>query len=80
MLFTIMELPRYFIVGERPVKFIATAAGGMDVLAWDWQSRKFSRHMEYLTRCSLGDPEVDEVEETAFLLQLGKIVNTDDQA
>ncbi len=72
-----MELPRYFIVGERPVKFIATPEGGMDVVAWDWKLRKFTRHMEYLTRCSQGDPEVDEVEATAFLLQLGKIVNND---
>ena len=72
-----MKLPRYFIVGDRPVKFVATAAGGMDVLAWDWEFRKFTRHMEYLTSCSHGTPEVDEVEETQFLLHLGKIVNNE---
>jgi len=59
-------LPRYFIVGERPVKFVATPDGGMDVLAFDWKTGEFVREMRYLSKCSQGGGEVDEVEEGAF--------------
>lgn len=62
-----MILPRYFRVGERPVKFVATESGGMDVLAWDWQKKEFVREMKYLSRCFEGDPEVDDMEEDEFL-------------
>lgn len=61
-----MDLPRYFIVGERPVKFVSTPDGGMDVLALDWKTGEFVREMRYLARCTHGDPEVDEVEQAAF--------------
>jgi hypothetical protein len=61
-----MQLPRYFIVGARPVKFIATADGGMDVVAFDWESGQFVRAMQYLARCSQGDIDIDEVDEAGF--------------
>jgi len=61
-----MDLPRYFRVGDRPVKFISTPDGGMDVVAFDWKSGQFVRAMEYLTRCSMGDPEIDDMEEAEF--------------
>jgi hypothetical protein len=61
-----MHLPRYFIVGARPVKFIATADGGLDVVAFDWQSGQFVRAMQYLARCTQGDVDIDEVDEAGF--------------
>ena len=69
-----MDLPRYFIVGERPVKFVATADGGMDVLSLDWQTGTFVREMRYLTKCSQGGGEVDEVEEPEFEAKVAKEV------
>ena len=30
-----MDLPKYFIVGNRPVKFVETEDGGMTVQAFD---------------------------------------------
>lgn len=67
-----MDLPRYFIVGERPVKFIPTPDGGMDVVALDWKTGEFVREMRYLTRCTYGDPEVDEVDEATFREKLDR--------
>lgn len=62
-----MDLPRFFICGNRPVKFVATEDGGMDVLAYDWRTGEFVREMGYLSRCSLGtDPETDEVSRDDF--------------
>jgi hypothetical protein len=69
-----MELPRYFIVGERPVKFVSTPDGGMDVLALDWKTGEFVREMRYLSKCSEGGGEVDEVEEAAFLAKVAQEV------
>lgn len=68
-----MELPRYFRVGDRPVKFVATPDGGMDVLALDWDTGQFVRAMQYLTRCMEGDVEVDELEEAEWLEHLKKM-------
>lgn len=61
-----MNLPRYFFVGVRPVKFVETAEGGLDVLAFDWTTGAFVREMSYLAKCSLGGGEVDEVESAEF--------------
>ena len=33
-----MDLPRYFIVGNRPVKFVKTEDGGMSVQVFDWSN------------------------------------------
>lgn len=68
-----MVLPRYFKVGARPVKFVSTPAGGMDVLAFDWKTGQFVRAMQYLSRCSEGDPEVDDMEEGEFLEYVKKL-------
>lgn len=62
-----MDLPRYFIVGDRPVQFVPTAEGGMDVQAYDWPTGDFVREMGYLSRCLGPDVEVDEVDEATFL-------------
>lgn len=62
-----MKLPRYFIVGDRPVKLVDTPDGGMDVLAWEWGTGRFVRELRYLARVTGGtDAEVDEVGEADF--------------
>ncbi|MGC4120068.1 MAG: hypothetical protein QM765_36910 [Myxococcales bacterium] len=61
-----MDLPCYFIVGERPVKFVRTPEGGMEVLAFDWGTGEFVREMSYLSRCLLGKGEIDVVSEAEF--------------
>ena len=61
-----MDLPRYCIIGARPVKAVETADGGMDILAYDWSTGEFAREMGYLTRVSLPDEEVDIVSREQF--------------
>jgi hypothetical protein len=61
-----MDLPRFCIVGARPVKAVPTPDGGMDVLAYDWQTGDFKRDMSYVERIALPDEEVDIVSEEDF--------------
>lgn len=61
-----MNLPLYCIVGDRPVKAIETEDGGMDVLAYDWDTGEFKRAMQYLSKITLGDGEIDYVSEQEF--------------
>lgn len=60
-----MDLPRYFIIGNLPVKFAETADGGMDVLVYKWDTRDFERDLSYLA-AALFDEECDEVSEREF--------------
>ena len=53
------DLPEYFIVGDRPVKSVPTDEGGLDVQAYDWTTGAFIRAMEYLTRISFQEGEVE---------------------
>ncbi|MBD1838855.1 hypothetical protein H6F78_18135 [Coleofasciculus sp. FACHB-64] len=61
-----MDLPLYCIVGDRPVKAIETEDGGMDVLAYEWDTGEFKRAMQYLSKITLGDGEIDYVSEQEF--------------
>lgn len=61
-----MDLPRFCIVGRRPVKLVETPDGGMDCLAYDWDTGALVRDMSYLTRASLPDEEVDVVSADEF--------------
>jgi hypothetical protein len=74
-----MNLPRFFIVGERPVRFVATPEGGMDVQAYDWSTRRFVRDMSYLSRCTGPAPSVecDELDEDAFVVAFNRIAMED---
>jgi len=69
----IMDLPRYCIVGRRPVKLVETADGGMDCLAYDWSSGELVRNMDYLTRACLPDGEVEVVSVEQFDAQLAQL-------
>ncbi len=68
-----MDLPRYCIVGARPVKAIETEDGGMDILAYDWSTGEFARHMEFLTRVCLPDEEVEVVSQEQFDAQVAEL-------
>jgi len=68
-----MDLPRYCIVGARPVKAIETEDGGMDILAYDWSTGEFVRHMEYLTRVCLPNEEVEVVSQQEFDAHVAKL-------
>jgi len=46
---TSTDFPRYFVYGERPVKMVRTADGGLDVLAYEWETGEFVRDLDYYT-------------------------------
>lgn len=68
-----MELPRYCIVGLRPVKLVETNDGGMDCLAYDWDSGELVRNMDYLSRACLPDDEVEVVGVEQFDAHLARL-------
>jgi hypothetical protein len=62
-----MDLPVYCIIGDRPVKGVSTADGGMDVLAFDWDTGGFVRDMGHLhTLVHPQDEDADFVDEATF--------------
>ena len=67
-------LPLFLIFGKRPVKFVSTADGGMDVLAFNWESGKFERDMSYLSKYFKHSPEVEEVNEAKFNSYVKKLL------
>jgi len=56
-----LKLPRYAIVGKRPVKAVPTAEGGMEILAFDWESGDFKREGQYLTCLIVGEDEEEGI-------------------
>lgn len=68
-----MELPFYCIVGARPVKAIETEDGGMDILAYNWQTGEFERDMQYLDRIVIVRGEMDVVTEEEFEQYVDKL-------
>ncbi|MGF1494050.1 MAG: hypothetical protein ACFBSC_16665 [Microcoleaceae cyanobacterium] len=70
-----MELPRYCLINQQPVKVIRTSEGGMDVLAYCSETDQFQRRMDYLTRVTLGGDDVELVSEKKFQQQIEKIKN-----
>lgn len=69
------KLPLYMIFGRRPVKFIPTSDGGMDVLAFDWKSGGFKRDLSYLSKVFKHSPEAEEVNEEEFDLYVKELIN-----
>lgn len=57
------SLPRYYIVNDRPVRFIPTGDGGMDIEALNIRTGEFERAMEYLTKVMEPFADVDTVSE-----------------
>lgn len=62
----IMKTPQYFIVGDRPVRFIRTEEDRLTCQAYQWKTGEFKRDMSYLTRCTQGEGDIDEVSEAEF--------------
>lgn len=62
-----MELPLYCVIGDRPVMGVATADGGMDVLAFDWETGRLVRDMSHLhTLVHPTDEDADFVDAPTF--------------
>lgn len=58
--------PWYFAIDDRPVKVIATASGGMDVLIANLMTGKLERDMQYLAYCFEPGKNVQRLSETEF--------------
>ncbi|MFX0018908.1 MAG: hypothetical protein ACFFAK_06200 [Promethearchaeota archaeon] len=69
------KLPLFMIFGRRPVKFISTPEGGMDILAFDWESGEFERDLSYLSKLFKYSPECDEVTEEEFDMYVKKLIS-----
>jgi len=61
-----LPLPRYVIVGARPVRLLPTPDGSMLVEAFNWGTGEFETDWQYLTRALLPDDEVDVVDAATF--------------
>jgi hypothetical protein len=68
-----MNLPQFFLVNRRPVRFVANDVGGVRVEALDLTTRVFVPAPEYLTRCLLGDTDADEVDAAVFDARVAEI-------
>jgi len=63
---TKLDLPRYFIVGDRPVKAVSNRGGGIDVLALDWTTGEFVPGGAYVPRIFLPDADIRRVSVKEF--------------
>jgi len=62
-----MQLPEFFIVGDRPVKASRNEEGQMALYAFNWETGEFELAMNYLSRIYFGSgDEVDQVSEDEF--------------
>ena len=65
-----LGLPRYYAVNDRPIQFVATPEGGMDVLVMNLRTGEFERNMDYLwvmtARGSKPHADVDSLSEAQF--------------
>jgi hypothetical protein len=60
----------YFIIGDLPVKFVATPDGGLEVLKMSWTSGRFESGMEFYARAGSSSPDVEQVSEDEFIQQV----------
>ncbi len=65
--------PEYYIVGVRPVKVVKTELGGLDCLAYNWDTGEFETNLDYMTKVHFMEGEVDEVDEFTFNQQVQKL-------
>lgn len=63
----IMELPRYYTVGPRAIKFVAGANGGMSVLKMNSKSGVFEYGMEFFARATSSDSDAERLSEDEFI-------------
>ncbi len=65
--------PEYYIVGVRPVKVVKTELGGLDCLAYNWDTGEFETNLDYMVKVHFMEGEVDEVDEFTFNQQVQKL-------
>ncbi|MEO1298186.1 MAG: hypothetical protein AAFW75_20875 [Cyanobacteria bacterium J06636_16] len=63
----------YYMVVERPVKLVPTKEGGSTVLKYNFKTGNFDYGMEYLTRITFGDEDVEQVSEDEFIQHVEKL-------
>jgi hypothetical protein len=62
-----MDLPCYYTVGPRAVKFLETSDRGLVVLKMTSKTGLFEFGMEFFARCGSSDSDVDELSEEEFI-------------
>ena len=61
------DLPKYFIIGLRPVKIIRNDEGGVGSLAYNWETGGFDLAFRYIDEIYLGKgDDVEQVSEDKF--------------
>ncbi|GAB4211616.1 MAG: hypothetical protein OHK0022_46360 [Roseiflexaceae bacterium] len=69
---------RYFIVGDRPVKYIHDpAVPSITTEKYDWETGVFVPGGEYLAEVTMGTGDVEEVEEDEFIQQVERLRRRD---
>jgi hypothetical protein len=67
------NFPWYFTIDKRPVKVVATADGGMDVLVLNSVTGELERNLEYLARCFEPGKDVERISEEEFIRRLAAL-------
>lgn len=65
--------PKFYAVNDRPVRFVPTADGGMDIQALNMRTGEFERAMQYLTKVVDPFADVDELDEAEFEQRVAEI-------
>lgn len=66
---TLRPRAEFYAVNDRPVKFVPTPNGGLDVQALNMLTGEFERDMSFLSRCLLPAGDVDKFgDEASFNL------------
>jgi hypothetical protein len=68
------KLPLFYIFGARPVKFVRTEEGGMDILAFNWDSGEFERDLSYLSKLFDYSPDNYEITEEEFKIHVKELL------
>jgi hypothetical protein len=64
---------KYYLVNDRPVRFILTPEGSMDVQALNMRTGEFERAMEYLSKIMAPFADVDSISETDFNVRVTQV-------
>ncbi|MGA7937187.1 MAG: hypothetical protein WCA35_26790, partial [Kovacikia sp.] len=65
--------PWYFVVNNRPVKVVATADGGMNVLILNMTTGELEQNMAYLTLCFEPGQDVQRLSEEEFNTRISSL-------
>lgn len=68
-----METPKYYIVGSRPVKADRTSDGRFAMFAYNWTSGDFDVDMSYMATVYASGDDVVEVTPDAFDLAVERL-------